>query len=145
MATFSVSVDIPSPPSRVYDVIVDVDRWHEWTPSITRVKRLKDVPLAVGSRVLIRQPKLPPAFWKVTALEPGRGFTWVSPGPGFRVSGRHYVEASEAGSTATLAVDIEGPLANLWAKLTRTITERYIGDEAAGLKARSADPAYRRA
>ena len=46
-------------------------------------------PLAVGSGALIRQPKFPPAWWKVTDLQADREFTWVSVAPGLRVVARH--------------------------------------------------------
>jgi hypothetical protein len=121
----------------------DTDRWHEWTPSVRSVKRLGGAPFAVGTRVLIRQPKLPPAFWKVTAVEPGRGFTWVSANPGLRAIGRHYVEPAPSGSRATLSLDLEGAFGGLFGRMIREITERYIGFEASGLKARSENPEYR--
>jgi uncharacterized membrane protein len=140
---FSISIDIAAPADRVWQVMSDIDRWHEWTPSITSVKRLDGSPFAVGTRVLIRQPKLPPAFWKVAVIEPGRSFTWVSANPGLRVSGRHSVEPTPTGSRATLAVELEGVFGGLFGRMTKAITERYIGFEANGLKARSENPSYR--
>lgn len=144
MKQFSITIDIAASPERVWQVMSDTDRWHEWTPSVTSVKRLGGRPFAVGTKVLIRQPKLPPAFWKVTAIEPGRSFTWVSANPGLRVTGRHSVEPAAAGSRATLALDLEGIFGGFFGRLTKEITERYIGFEAKGLKARSEDPGYRR-
>lgn len=144
MRHFSRTIEIAAPPERVWPVMSDIDRWHEWTPSITSVKRLKDEPFAVGTRVMIRQPKLPPALWRITDIEPGRSFTWVSVAPGLRVYGRHRVEAAPGGSRATLGIDIDGALGGLWGWLSRGITERYIAMEAEGLAARSLDAAYRR-
>ena len=37
MTHFSVTVDIPAPPDRVWAVIADVERWPEWTPTVTRI------------------------------------------------------------------------------------------------------------
>jgi uncharacterized membrane protein len=142
MPRFSQTIEIAAPPERVWPVIRDVERWHEWTPSITRVKLLQRGPLAVGSRAFIRQPKLPPALWTVNELVPGRSFSWVSVAPGLRVTGFHGVEAAPTGSRATLAIDLEGVLGGLWWRLTRGITERYVRYEAAGLKARSENPDY---
>lgn len=142
MPQFSVSIDIAAPPERVWQVIRDVERWHEWTPSITRVRLLGRGPFAVGSRAFIRQPRLPPALWTVDALVPERSFSWVSVAPGLRVTGFHGVEATTAGSRATLAIDLQGLFGGLWWRLTRGITERYVRYEAAGLKARSENPAY---
>lgn len=143
MRTFRITTEIAAPADRVWQVMSDTDRWHEWTPGVTSAKRVGDAPFAVGSRVTIRQPKFPPALWKVTAIEPGRSFTWVSIAPGFRAIGRHRVEPTATGSRATLSLDLEGPLGGLWGRLTRGITERYITFEANGLKARSENPGYR--
>jgi carbon monoxide dehydrogenase subunit G len=143
MRRFSISTDIPAPADRVWQVMSDIDRWHEWTPSIASITRLGGGGFAIGSRVAIRQPKLPPALWTVTAIEPGRSFTWVSTAPGVRVVGHHAVEPTGAGSRATLSLTLEGPLGGLLGWLTKGITERYIAFEAAGLKARSENPAFR--
>jgi hypothetical protein len=137
MKRFSISTDIAAPPTRVWQVMSDVDRWHEWTASITSVKRLGDRPLAVGTRVLIRQPKFPPALWRVADIKPGASFTWVSVGPGFRATGRHALEPTPTGSRATLSIEFDGMFAGLFGRITGAITERYIAFEAKGLKARS--------
>ena len=71
--------------------MADGERWHEWTPSVRSIRFLDKGPLALGTRALIRQPRFPPAVWQVTALEPGKSFTWRSGAPGLRV----YVESSE--------------------------------------------------
>ena len=143
MAAFSITTDIAAPPARVWVVMSDVDRWHEWTPSVTSIKRLGGRPLAVCARALIRQPKFPPALWKVAAINPGRSFTWVSVAPGLRVTGHHSVDPAPAGSRATLSLRYEGIFGPLLARMTRNITERYLNYEAAGLKARSENPAFK--
>ena len=141
--TFRVSTEIAAPPARVWDVMSDVERWHEWTPSITSITRLDDGPFGVGSRALVQQPGLPQATWEVTAFEPERGFTWVSTAPGVRVSGHHFAEPTPGGSRATLSVELQGMLSSLLALVTGKITEQYIALEASGLKARSEDPSFR--
>ncbi|HVG87252.1 MAG TPA: SRPBCC family protein [Vicinamibacterales bacterium] len=143
MRHFSITVDIAAPADRVWAVMSDVERWHEWTPSITRVTLLRKGALAVGSRALVRQPKFPPALWRVTELVPGRSFTWVSVAPGLRVIGRHAVELTVNGTRAVLTLELKGMVGGLWGRLTRGITERYIAFEAAGLKARSEETIVR--
>jgi uncharacterized protein YndB with AHSA1/START domain len=143
MTTFSTTIDIAASSDRVWQVMSDTDRWHEWTPSVTSVKRLGDRPFAAGMRALIRQPKFPPALWKVTEIERGRSFTWVSTAPGLRVTGHHAVQPTATGSRATLSLRLEGLFGGVFGSLTGGITERYIRLEAVGLKARSEDPAFR--
>ena len=145
MRTFRITTDIAAPAERVWQVMSDTERWHEWTPSVTSVQRLGGGNLAVGSRAVIRQPRFPPALWEVTAIEPGTSFTWVSRAPGLRVVGHHWVEPMAGGSRATLSLELEGVLGGLWGRATRNITERYLALEARGLKARSEDPAFRHA
>lgn len=81
-----MSTDIAAAPAHVWAAMSDVVRWHEWTASITSVK-LFGGRLEVGARAFVRQPGLPPAFWKVTHLVAGRSFTWESVAPGLRVVG----------------------------------------------------------
>ena len=134
---FSISVEIDAPAERVFDVMTDVVRWHEWTPSITSIKRLDQGPLVVGSRALIRQPKFPPALWTVSRIVPGRGFEWVNRAPGLRVTGHHFAEPLGQRSRATLALSYEGIFGGLLARMTEGITKRYLKMEADGLKARA--------
>ncbi len=143
MNRFSVSSEIAAPAGRVWAVMTDVDRWHEWTPSITSVTRVDGRPLEVGTRVIVRQPKFPAARWTVTSLVPGERFAWTSTAPGLRVVGSHSVTPTESGTLALLSIEIDGLFGALWERLTRDITARYVTMEARGLKARSEDPAYR--
>ncbi len=141
MTTFSVSIEIAAPPARVWALMKDVERWHEWTASITGIRLFDGGPLREGSRAEVRQPKLPPARWMVTELEEGTQFTWVSRAPGILVTARHGVEPSGAGTRATLSIHYGGMFGPLLAAITRGINERYIGLEAEGLKRRAEAPA----
>ena len=134
---FSVTIDIDAPADRVWTVMSDVAKWAEWTPSVKRIDLLTNGPLAVGSRVKIYQPKLPPALWEVSEVRPGESFTWVSRAPGVRVTGRHAIERRGAGSRVTLSISYEGALGGLLAWLMRDANVRYPQMEANGLKARS--------
>jgi uncharacterized protein YndB with AHSA1/START domain len=139
---FRISIDIDTPPERVWQVMSEVERWHEWTPSVTSIKRLSDGPLAVGSKLVIRQPKFPPALWKVKEIEPDKGFVSESVAPGLRTIARHFVEPTPTGSRATLSIELQGLLGGLFGRMTQDVTERYLALEAAGLKARSENPEF---
>lgn len=91
----------------------------------------------------VRQPKLPAARWRVTQLDPQKGFTWVSTGPGLLVRGRHIIERTSSGSRVTLAVEYSGALGPLLAWFTGSLNDRYIALEAAGLTRRTEDSGVR--
>jgi uncharacterized membrane protein len=138
---YQVSIDIDAPADAVWPVMSDGERWHEWTASVTSVRRLDRGPLRIGSRALIRQPRFPPAVWTVTALEPGRRFVWKSGMPGMWVYGDHAVSPLASGTRATLTLTYEGLLARIMGRMTRGITLRYLNMEASGLKRRSEENA----
>jgi uncharacterized membrane protein len=134
---FRISVDIAASSEIVWQVIRDAERWHEWTASVTSIRVLGNQPLAVGTRAVIRQPGFPPAVWKVIELEPGRTFTWKSGFPGAWVYATHTVAPTSTGTHVTLRLRYAGPIGWLLSRMTRNITNRYLGMEAAGLKTRS--------
>ena len=133
---FSITAEITAPASLVWLTIADVERWPEWTPSVSRVKLLSPGPLQIGSRVRIHQPKLPPAIWQVVELTPGKGFTWVSTGPGLRVTARHTVESVDNESQVTLSIQYEGLFGPLLARFVGKLNDRYLALEANGLQER---------
>jgi uncharacterized protein YndB with AHSA1/START domain len=135
--TFSISVDIEAPPEKVWTVMSDVERWHEWTASIRSVTRLGAGPLVVGARARVRQPKLLPADFVVTELDERKGFTWVTSSPGVTATARHLIEPTPRGTPATLSVEFEGIAAPIVAWMTRDLNNRYLALEAAGLKRRA--------
>ena len=137
MTDFALAVEISAPPDRVWAVMSDIEAWPEWTPTVTRVELLDPGPLAVGQRARVLQPRLPAAVWRITALEPGRSFTWVTRSPGVVVTARHSVEPVVGGSRAHLALHFGGLIGPLVARITRGLNTRYLGLEAAGLRQRS--------
>jgi uncharacterized protein YndB with AHSA1/START domain len=134
---YSIAVDIPAPPERVWAVLTDIERWPEWAPTVTHIAWLHGGALAVGSRARIKQPRLPTTDWEVSELHEGRGFTWVSRSPGARVTAKHAIAGTGSGTRATLTVQFEGPLGRLVGRLTRGLNQRYLALEAQGLRDRS--------
>jgi len=135
--TFTHSIDIHAPPETVWAIWSDIERWSEWTASITKIEKLAPGPLVIGLRACVRQAKLPTATWCVTELEENRGFTWVSRSPGARVTGIHSIEPLANGSRATMTLIFTSPIALLFGWLKRSLTQQYLQLEANGLKARS--------
>ena len=48
MGNFRYTVEVFAPPERIWAVLVDVDRWPEWTPTVTRVQRLEEAGVITG-------------------------------------------------------------------------------------------------
>jgi len=131
------SVDVAAPPDRVWAIISDVERWPEWTTSVTSVERLDADRLDVGSRMRFRQPRLPVAVWTVTVVEPNQYIEWRNTTPGVKSVAGHRIESkSDALTRVTLSIDWNGPLAPLIRLLYGKISRRYVETEAAGLKRR---------
>ena len=122
--------------------MTDIERWHEWTPSVTSMTYMNGGTFSEGSKVKGRQPKLPPAVWTITRIDRGTSFEWTSTAAGLRVVASHSLEATSGGTRATLEIEMQGPLGGFWGWLTTDITQRYMGLEARGLKARSENQAY---
>jgi uncharacterized membrane protein len=123
-----------APPEQLWAVLVDVEAWPRFLSTYKSVRRLDDGPLAVGSRAEVRQPGLVAATFTVSALEPGREFTWESTAAGVRTVARHVVEPGDAGgSRIVLSLDQSGALARLVGLLLGGKIWRYVETEARGL------------
>ena len=73
----------------------------------------------------------------MTELDPGHGFTWVASGPGVRTTARHTVDALPGGGTRVrLGVEQAGLLGSVMGRFYRGLTDRYLANEADGLRAR---------
>ena len=132
-----VSVNIEAEPARAWAVMTDVEAWPEWTASVTAVQRLDAGELRPGAEARIKQPRLPAATWRVTAVDPGRAFTWEAQVRGVRSVATHRIEPAGAGARVTLVLEQHGLAANLFAPFTRPMVRKYVEMEAAGLKRRS--------
>jgi len=134
---FVQQTEISSPPDRVWAILIDVERWPEWTPRVTSLELLTPGPLAVGSRAFIRQPKLRPAEWRVTEIDAkSRSFTWAMKAPGLQVAGGHRVDVIGTGSRLTLQLDFTGLLGPFVARLYGDLNRQYLATEAASLRRR---------
>jgi uncharacterized membrane protein len=131
------TVIIDAPPEKVFAVLCDVERWPEWTSTMTSVRRLEIGPFAVGSTAQVRQPKLRPAVWQVTELDENRNFTWTTRSPGLRMKAGHLVEPHGAGSRVALSFEMSGLFAPLVARLYGRLIDEYVATESLGLKKRT--------
>lgn len=132
------SIDIAAPPERVWEVLADVERWPEWTESVTSARQLDPGPLSVGSRVEVVQPRIPKGTYTVTVVEPGKSFTWEQRQPGSVVTAVHScTPLPDGGTRVELKVVMTGALGGVVGRMYRKLTDRYLAMEAAGLKSRA--------
>lgn len=132
---YEVSAVVNASFQRVWSVLTDVERMPEWTSSLTRVQRLDDGPLTVGSTVRIKQPRLPVALWRVVELTAERSFLWATTSGGVTTQAGHTLTAGpEAATVVTFTVRQSGLLAPLVGLLTGALTRRYVTTELRGLK-----------
>jgi carbon monoxide dehydrogenase subunit G len=132
-----VSTSISAPPERVWQAIVEVERWHEWTTSITSVEKLEPGELKIGSKARVKQPKLPRTVWTVTSLDPGRSFEWEAKGLGSKTVAWHRAEPEGDGTRATLGIDQQGIFFALTGWYFNKLTRDYVNTELAGLEKRA--------
>lgn len=133
---YEETVEIDADPQRVWDVLVDVESWPEWTPSMTTVRMATPGPLGRGSRVAIKQPRLSPAEMTVDRYVEGRSFAWSSTMAGLSTIADHVVEPTSTGSRVTLVLTQSGPLAGFVGVAYGRMIRRYVHLEATGLKKR---------
>ncbi|MFB9239037.1 SRPBCC family protein [Plantactinospora siamensis] len=127
-------VTIEASAEEVWQVLSDVRRWPEWTPTMSRVEVLEDGPLRVGSRARVRQPRLREATWTVCRLEPGRSFAWVTRAAGLRCLGDHVVTPGPDGTHVELVAELTGPFEPLTRPIYGRLFQRYVETEGASLK-----------
>ena len=134
---FEATVDVAAPAQLVFEVYTDVERWPEWTVSVTSVERLDQGPLSVGSRARIKQPRLPAAVWEVTEVVAGHSFTWMARGPGIITKAVMSSPRQRVGGPVKVTASVEqaGLLGPLLGFLTKQLTNRYLQIELRGLKA----------
>ena len=137
MPAYELSVSVAAPREAVWRVLFDVAGWPEWLPTVSKVEPLDETPLGVGSRFVVHQPRLRPAIWVLSEIDPPRRFVWVARSPGIEMVADHtVVEDSPATASVVLRFSFSGFLGSILGNLFGTLTRSYLKQEAASLKQR---------
>ena len=132
---FEKSIEINAPQQRVWDVLSAVEAWPQRVETVEFVELLTPPPIARGSRVRLKQPKLPEGTWDITVWDAPSYFEWTQKTSGTTSVAGHRVEALGAGrARLTLTLDMRGLLIPIVALFYRKLTERYMDIEAEGMK-----------
>lgn len=137
---------INATPDQVWAVLADVERWPQWTTSMTTVTPLGDGPFGAGSKAKVKQPRLRATTMTVTSFEPGKAFTWETGAFGGKVIAIHEIAPdADGGTRIRLALQTKGGLTALMGPLFGKLSREYVNLEADGLKRQSEAAASRAA
>ncbi len=132
---FEQSIDIDAPQQRVWDVLSDLEAWPQRIETVDAVELLTAAPLGEGSRVRLKQPRLPEGIWEVTVWDAPSYFEYRQQTGGVTSVAGHRVGALDDGrSRLTLTLEMKGLLVPVVALFFRGLTNRYMTIEAQGMK-----------
>jgi uncharacterized membrane protein len=131
---YQVTGSVEASADAVWKLFIDVERWPALTASISEARRTDSGPLRVGSEVVIKQPGLPQARWRVTELDEGRSFTWETKVGLVTAVGGHSVTTEGPEAVITLTLDQRGPLTGLVQAFTGRLTRKNLALELEGFR-----------
>jgi uncharacterized membrane protein len=132
---FEKAIDIEAPQQRVWDVLSAIEAWPQRIETVDSVELLTPAPIAKGSRVRLKQPKLPEGTWDITVWEPPSYFEWTQKMTGATSVAGHRVESlGEGRARLRLTLDMRGLLIPIVALFYKDLTNRYMNLEAEGMK-----------
>ena len=132
---FEKSIDIDAPQQRVWDVLSDLEAWPQRIETVDTVELLTPAPIGPGSRVRLKQPKLPEGVWEITTWDAPAYFEWTQKMTGTTTVAGHRVESLGDGrSRLTLTLDMHGALFAIVGRFYKDLTNRYMTLEAEGMK-----------
>ncbi|HWJ53512.1 MAG TPA: SRPBCC family protein [Propionibacteriaceae bacterium] len=132
---FEQSIDIDARRQGVWEVLSDLEAWPQRIETVDVVELLTPPPVGEGSRVRLKQPKLPEGIWEVTVWDAPSYFEFRQQSGGVTNVAGHRVEALEDGrSRLTLTLDMRGLLVPVVAVFYKGLTNRYMTVEAQGMK-----------
>ena len=132
---FEHSIDIDAPQQRVWEVLTDLEAWPQRIETVHAVQLLTPPPIGEGSRVRLKQPKLPEGTWDVTVWDAPSYFEFRQKSGGVTSVAGHRVAGLEPSrSRLTLTLEMRGLLVPLVGLFYKDLTNRYMAVEAEGMK-----------
>jgi hypothetical protein len=120
---------------RVWQVLAAVESWPAWLPTVQRVEPLDGLPIALGKRFRIHQPKLKATIWTVCELAPPARFAWRASSFGVSYFADHVLERLDERAThIRLRFEIHGWLARPLAAAYGQLVRAYLEQEAQALQ-----------
>ena len=102
MSVVTASTQIPAPRERVWDVVMDPQRLHDWVTIHRKLTHADEGPLRVGyemdQQIHLRGVSLE-VHWRLVECELGTRAVWEGRGPARSRARTEYVLSGEGGST----------------------------------------------
>ncbi|HBX77870.1 MAG TPA: hypothetical protein DEG43_09505 [Acidimicrobiaceae bacterium] len=133
----SNSLFIQADAETVWALTVDVEALPALTPTISKASRLDHGPLAVGSRVRLKQPAQLGAIWTVTQLDPPTLFQWERTAGWLKMTATHQLESEGTGCRNTLILAVSGPGSGAFLRLFGSVIGRALETENQSFKERA--------
>lgn len=78
MQTITTEIDISAPPAKVWSIITDIDKWHEWSPTINASEGMASVDSTLTITMMSKEegkdgPKYNP---KIIQMDEPKYFHW---------------------------------------------------------------------
>jgi len=135
MGSYRAEAHIAAPAHRVWDVLIDLERWPVWAKSVRKLRRLDSGEFGHGSKVRITQPIFGTATWVVDDWQPLSSFTWTSSRGGVRSVAQHRIVPVAPGHVkVVLTIEQTGRFAHLVERYLGKKIERFMRLEAEGLR-----------
>jgi carbon monoxide dehydrogenase subunit G len=135
---YELAVEIARPPAEVYAYLADPTHLPDWQADVEDVRDAPGGPLGVGAtftEVRTFMGKRLESLLEVIASEPGRDFSLRTVSGPVRVSIRHLLEPSGAGTLVRLEAEADaGKLLGLGGPLVRKAAERRARSDFQRLK-----------
>jgi uncharacterized membrane protein len=132
---FEKSIEVDAPLERVWEVLSDLEAWPQRIETVDTVELLTPLPITKGSRVRLKQPKLPEGTWDITVWNAPSYFEWTQKTGGTTSVAGHRIDAlGEGRARLTLTLEMRGLLIPIMLLFYRDLTNRYMNLEAEGMK-----------
>jgi hypothetical protein len=121
--------------AELFDVWADIERWSEHDGGIESIK--PDGPLALGTTFTVKAPGGPTLKGTIVKFVPQRHFTDALKLFGARILFIHDAEPMAAGTSVTVAMAVDGPLAWIYGKAIGRGKQQQLETSTAALIARA--------
>jgi hypothetical protein len=116
-------------------VLSDLEAWPQRIETVDTAELLTPAPITTGSRVRLKQPKLPEGIWDVTVWDAPSYFEWTQKTSGVTSVAGHRVDPlGQDRARLTLTLEMRGLLIPIIGLFYRDLTNRYMTLEAEGMK-----------